>query len=92
MAGELEIWHADSPLGPWEQHAANPVKNGARHLGARSGGRPLVYDGKLYRFGQDCGDTYGHKVRIRFAIRDFYGGVFFAGIAVDMAGAAKGVA
>jgi hypothetical protein len=62
-AGELEVWYADSPLGPWEQHAANPVMNGARHLGARSGGRPVVFEGKLYRFGQDCGETYGHKVR-----------------------------
>ncbi|GAB4815338.1 hypothetical protein N2152v2_002384 [Parachlorella kessleri] len=60
--GELEVWHADSPLGPWEEHALNPVVNGAPHLGARSGGRPLVYEGKLYRFGQDCGETYGHKL------------------------------
>ena len=75
-AGELEVWHADSPLGPWKEHALNPVVNGASHLGARSGGRPLVYEGKLYRFGQDCGETYGHKVRDRgVAWQAHYGGV-----------------
>lgn len=30
---------------------------------ARCGGRPLVHRGALYRFGQDCGATYGHKLR-----------------------------
>jgi hypothetical protein len=33
-------------------------------VGARNGGRPFVYDGNLYRVGQDCGETYGRRVRI----------------------------
>jgi hypothetical protein len=61
--GELEIWCAPTPLGPWHQHRDNPVVNGGKSLGARSGGRPFVWEGNLYRFGQDCGDSYGRRVR-----------------------------
>lgn len=64
-AGHLEVWHAASPLGPWEPHPANPVANGDRSRGFRSGGRLVVHDGRLLRFGQDCGQTYGHKVGAR---------------------------
>ncbi|KAL4451194.1 hypothetical protein ABPG77_009266 [Micractinium sp. CCAP 211/92] len=60
--GHLEVWHAASPLGPWEPHPANPVANGDRSQGFRSGGRLVVHDGRLLRFGQDCGQTYGHKL------------------------------
>jgi len=61
--GELEIWHANSPLGPWKQHKGNPVHNIDKSLGARNAGRPFVYEGHLYRMGQDCGETYGHRIR-----------------------------
>jgi hypothetical protein len=61
--GEFEIWFAPTPLGPWHQHRGNPVVNGNKRLGARSGGRPFVWEGKLYRFGQDCGDSYGRHLR-----------------------------
>lgn len=40
----------------------NPVANGPRAAGFRNGGCLVVHDGRLYRFGQDCGETYGHKV------------------------------
>ncbi|KAI7844140.1 hypothetical protein COHA_002275 [Chlorella ohadii] len=60
--GNLNVWHATSPLGPWEPHPANPVANGPREAGFRNGGRLVVHDGRLYRFGQDCGETYGHKL------------------------------
>lgn len=62
QAGNLNVWHAASPLGPWEPHPSNPVANGPRALGFRNGGRLVVHGGRLYRFGQDCGQTYGHKV------------------------------
>ncbi|MCO5556846.1 hypothetical protein L7F22_010400 [Adiantum nelumboides] len=62
--GELEVWYASSLLGPWKQHKGNPLRNGDPGLGARNGGRPFVYDGQLYRVGQDCADTYGHKIRL----------------------------
>lgn len=61
-AGHLEVWHAASPLGPWEPHPANPVANGARAAGFRNAGRLVKHGGRLYRFGQDCGATYGHRV------------------------------
>jgi hypothetical protein len=62
--GHLEIWVASSPLGPWKEHAWNPVKNGPRNMGARNGGGPFIHEGKLYRLGQDCGETYGHRLRV----------------------------
>ncbi|EEF29466.1 transferase, transferring glycosyl groups, putative [Ricinus communis] len=62
--GQLEIWHSSSPLGPWKPHKKNPIYNVDKSLGARNGGRPFVYDGNLYRIGQDCGETYGRRVRV----------------------------
>lgn len=62
--GQLEIWHSNSLLGPWKPHEKNPIYNTDESMGARNGGRPFVYKGKLYRIGQDCGDTYGHKIRV----------------------------
>ncbi len=52
---------ADDLLGPWRLHPLSPVRSGVQ--GSRMAGRPVVADGKLYRFGQDCTYTYGHKVR-----------------------------
>ncbi|KAJ6323073.1 hypothetical protein OIU77_012828 [Salix suchowensis] len=62
--GQLEIWCSSSPLGPWKPHKKNPIYNVDKSVGARNGGRPFVYDGNLYRVGQDCGETYGRQVRI----------------------------
>ncbi|XVF82957.1 hypothetical protein PTKIN_Ptkin16aG0093700 [Pterospermum kingtungense] len=62
--GQLEIWYSSSPLGPWKPHKKNPIYNRDRSLGARNGGRPFRYNGDLYRIGQDCGETYGRRVRI----------------------------
>lgn len=61
--GHLEIWAAPSPLGPWREHARNPVRNGPKSIGARNGGGLFEHEGKLYRVGQDCGETYGHRLR-----------------------------
>ncbi|KAK1279886.1 hypothetical protein QJS04_geneDACA015161 [Acorus gramineus] len=61
---ELEIWYSDSPLGSWRQHKKNPIYRSDRSLGARNGGRPFIYEGHLYRPGQDCGETYGRRVRV----------------------------
>lgn len=58
----LHAWYADDLLGPWKPHAANPVK---RDIGsARPAGTPFVYDGQLYRPGQDSAATYGRAVVI----------------------------
>lgn len=61
--GQLELWYSSSPLGPWKPHKMNPIYNVDKSLGARNGGRPFFYNGNLYRVGQDCGETYGRKVR-----------------------------
>nr|CAD1841798.1 unnamed protein product [Ananas comosus var. bracteatus] len=62
--GELEIWYSTSPLGPWKPHKQNPVHNIDKTLGARNAGRPFIYNGSLYRIGQDCGGTYGRSIRL----------------------------
>ncbi|KAH6803022.1 glycosyltransferase family protein 47 [Perilla frutescens var. frutescens] len=62
--GQLEIWYSNSPLGPWRPHKKNPIYNTNKSKGARNGGRPFVYNGNLYRVGQDCGETYGHRIRV----------------------------
>lgn len=62
--GELEIWYSNTPLGPWKQHKKNPVLNTNKKTGARNGGRPFVYNGNVYRPGQDDAETYGKRVRV----------------------------
>ncbi|ERN01297.1 glycosyltransferase family protein 64 protein C5 [Amborella trichopoda] len=62
--GELEIWYSKSLLGPWKSHKGNPIYNTLCSRGARNAGRPFIYEGQLYRMGQDCGETYGHRVRL----------------------------
>ncbi|GAB2250513.1 hypothetical protein Droror1_Dr00016763 [Drosera rotundifolia] len=62
--GQLEIWYSSSPLGPWKPHKKNPIYNTDKSSGARNGGRPFVHDGILYRIGQDCGETYGRRIRV----------------------------
>ncbi|KAJ4787408.1 Glycosyltransferase family protein 64 protein C5 [Rhynchospora pubera] len=61
---ELEIWYSRSPLGPWLQHKKNPIYKADKSLGARNAGRLFIYGGSLYRPGQDCGSTYGKRVRL----------------------------
>ncbi|MGY6519632.1 MAG: glucosamine inositolphosphorylceramide transferase family protein [Lysobacteraceae bacterium] len=57
---ELFAFHADSPLGPWLPHAANPVCTDVRR--ARPAGPLFVHEGRLIRPGQDCGSEYGRAV------------------------------
>ncbi|XP_042479116.1 glucosamine inositolphosphorylceramide transferase 1-like [Macadamia integrifolia] len=62
--GELEIWYSSSPMGPWKPHKQNPIYNTDKSYGARNGGRPFIYNGNLYRIGQDCGESYGQRVHV----------------------------
>lgn len=59
---DLELFVADSPLGPWQPHPLSPVQRQGRAAGARMAGRLALHNGRLHRFGQDCGQTYGHRV------------------------------
>jgi hypothetical protein len=56
----LFIWHARELTGPWQPHAANPVKTDARS--SRPGGTPFIVDGALYRPSQDDSLSYGGQV------------------------------
>ena len=53
----LHAFHAQTPLGPWEPHALNPIVVDV--ASARPAGQPFVVDGVLYRPGQDCSHSYG---------------------------------
>jgi len=61
-SGELHLFYADSPLGPWTPHRANPVKSDVRS--ARPAGRIFENGGQFYRPAQDCSRRYGYAVSI----------------------------
>jgi len=72
-SGELHLFYADSPLGPWTPHRANPVKSDVRS--ARPAGRIFERDGQFYRPAQDCSRRYGYAVSINRIVQlnpDFY--------------------
>lgn len=58
----LHVYHADSPLGPWEPHAGNPVKFDVRS--SRPAGPLFRYRGALYRPAQDGSPVYGSAVTV----------------------------
>lgn len=64
---ELHLFHADSPLGPWAPHRANPVKSDVRS--ARPAGSLFERDGHLLRPAQDCSRHYGYAVSINRILR-----------------------
>ena len=66
-SGELHLFYANTPLGPWNPHKRNPVKSDVRS--ARSAGRIFVWQGEIYRPSQDCSEGYGHAVSINKIIR-----------------------
>ncbi len=61
-ADELHLFHATTPLGPWEPHAQNPVVSDVRT--ARPAGRVYQQDGVWYRVAQDGAVGYGHSIAI----------------------------
>lgn len=64
---KLHIWHAPELFGPWEPHAANPVKTDVRS--SRPAGTPFVHQGALYRPAQDASETYGGRVILNRILR-----------------------
>ncbi|PSH03955.1 MAG: hypothetical protein CXZ00_09050 [Acidobacteria bacterium] len=58
--GELFLYYADSPLGPWHPHPKNPVV--ADTSRARPAGTIFSQGGSLIRPGQDCSLRYGRAV------------------------------
>jgi len=57
---ELCLFHAASPLGPFEPHPLNPVLSDLR--AARPAGRIFVENGVLLRPSQDCAGGYGRAL------------------------------
>lgn len=58
----LHVWFAADLCGPWQEHAANPVKVDVRS--SRPAGRPFEHEGALYRPAQDCSLVYGGAVTV----------------------------
>jgi hypothetical protein len=58
--GKLFAWHARELTGPWQPHAANPLKTDIRS--SRPAGPPFVHEGELFRPSQDCSTGYGAAV------------------------------
>lgn len=64
---ELFLFHADSPLGPWLPHAANPICTDVRR--ARPAGSLFRHGGRLIRPGQDCAGHYGRAIVFHEVVR-----------------------
>ena len=58
----LNLYSADRLEDTFVEHPQSPLIQGDKHT-ARPGGRVIQYQGKLYRFCQDCLPYYGTKVR-----------------------------
>lgn len=61
-AGMLNIHVADALDGPYVPHPMNPVVMDPSR--ARMGGRLILRDGAVYRFGQDNSGSYGNGIKI----------------------------
>ena len=61
-ADEVSLFHADTPLGPWRPHRANPVVSHAAH--ARSAGALYRDGGALIRPSQDARGGYGSTITL----------------------------
>jgi len=59
---ELYLFHADTPLGPWTPHKANPVKSDVR--GSRPAGKLFQWNGDIYRPAQDSSGRYGYAISV----------------------------
>lgn len=58
----LHAWYSESPVGPWQPHAANPIKVDVRS--SRPAGAPFSHGGQLYRPAQDGRDGYGSAIAL----------------------------
>lgn len=58
----LRLHMAHDLRGPWIEHPQSPIVDGSPER-ARPAGRPLLVDGRLIRFAQDCRISYGAGVQ-----------------------------
>jgi hypothetical protein len=64
---ELNLYYADSPLGPWTPHRRNPVVSDVRR--SRPAGRLFQSSGAWFRPSQDSAGSYGRALVINRIIR-----------------------
>ena len=64
---KLQLFYADSPWGPWQEHRRNPVKVDIRS--SRPGGMPFRAGGHLYRPAQDSSKRYGWRLMLNLVTR-----------------------
>jgi hypothetical protein len=64
---ELNLYYADSPLGPWTPHRRNPVVSDVRR--SRPAGRLFQSSGAWFRPSQDSAGAYGRALVINRIIR-----------------------
>ena len=58
----LYLYYADDLLGPWYEHPQSPIVEQNNHI-ARSSGRVLVYENRLFRYTMDVNPPVGtHQV------------------------------
>ena len=57
----LELFYADTPLGPWVKHPKSPVVKGNADW-ASPGGQVVVFDDRVIRYAQDVTPYYGNQV------------------------------
>lgn len=71
---EVSLFYADTPVGPWRPHRANPVVSDAAH--ARSAGALYREGDALIRPSQDARGGYGHAITLsridRLTPREFH--------------------
>jgi hypothetical protein len=60
--GTLELYFADAFDGPYRLHPRSPIVSGDA-CAARPGGRPIVWQGRVFRFAQCDRPVYGVSVR-----------------------------
>jgi hypothetical protein len=60
-AESLHLFVADDLIGPWHEHPCSPVVRRNAKI-ARPGGRIIRYQDRLFRYAQDCAQTYGRQV------------------------------
>jgi hypothetical protein len=61
-ADEVSLFHADTPVGPWQPHRANPVVSDAAH--ARSAGALYREGEAVIRPSQDARGGYGQAITL----------------------------
>jgi hypothetical protein len=79
----LRLFRSEALRGAWEEHPSSPVVAGDPGA-ARPAGRIVRHGGRLIRFAQDCGPSYGHAVHA-FEISDLSASTYTEREALDRA-------